>query len=45
MHMVKDDWPSKYDWPASWLEVESSDLACTWSKMIEPPGMTDQDLT
>ena len=42
--MVKDDWPPRV-WqtrPGSHLKVLSSDLVCTWSKMIDPPGMTDQ---
>ena len=42
--MVKDDWPSRYDRPdqASHLKLLSLDLVCTWWKMIDPPGMTDQ---
>ena len=29
--------PPGYDRPGSDLEYESSDLACTWSKMTDPP--------
>ena len=43
--MVKDDWPSRYDRPDqdTHLKVLSSDLVCTWWKMIDPPGMTEPD--
>ena len=45
LHMVKYDWPPQYDQPVSHLKFSSSDLACTWSEMIDPPSMADQDLT
>ena len=42
--IVKDDWLPRV-WqttPGSHLKFLSSDLVCTWSKIIDPPGMTDQ---
>ena len=44
--MVKDDWPPIWQTrPDQDLTYNflSSDLVCTWSKMIDPPpSMTDQ---
>ena len=35
--MEKEDWPPS-DWLGSYLTIFSSDLACTWSKMIDHPS-------
>ena len=29
--------PPQYEWPGSHLKCSSSDLACTWWRMIDPP--------
>ena len=36
---LKDDW-HPHIWPGSHLNFFSSDLACTWWKMIDPPVLT-----